>query len=171
MKPIYVHLLRGQGGVYTSAGVDAMGKKIQAMAPSASVKTWNWGDWQNTLRDLRFHKGDAVRVVIGYSLGANAATWIEAAGPELQIDLLVALDPTVWSTMQPIHKNVKKVLLFKNDNPLNVVGLAGVTLTPGFDMSRMTVVHTLKPHLEEDWDPDITAQIVMAVRSTIMGGT
>jgi C1A family cysteine protease len=169
MSNIHIYLLRGQGGVATSGGVDQMANTLRSRYPSASVSVWDWGQWQQAYSDMRNNAADASsrNILIGYSLGANGVDWISVQTPRPKIDLGVFLDPTVWSQLFPIHDNVQRALVFKNDNPVNVVGLANVPTVPDFDMRRLTVIHTWLPHLEEDWDPSIQQTILAAVDKAI----
>ena len=56
-------------------------------------------------------------IVIGYSLGANATTWISNAVPSRSINLIVAYDPSVGSEVQPAGSNVRRLLLYHNNGP------------------------------------------------------
>ena len=178
----YVKWLRGQGGAITSPGIDHMSRVVAGYGKDIVSTVYDWTQWQTALADLNAHAHEAaLRILVGYSMGAQGVDWIaggvdKVKGFQWQIDLFVALDPTVWSVLSPIHANVKDALIFKNDNPLNIVGLGTVPLGQDFlaavkaGKSKLNVVHTLLPHLEEDFDPFIQRLILTEIKSVLNRG-
>lgn len=165
MKPLFIALLRGLGDVATSAGIDTLAAKLRVKYPYAHVIVYNWYDWQHTITDMRAQPPGTTFVVIGYSMGANETTGISDAG--LPIKLLVAMDPTIWDTVSPLHGNVAKALLFHDVNPLNPVGHAVLTAGEGFDPHNLTVITIWNWHLNVDTDVQVQAHTLSAIEVAV----
>ncbi len=116
-RDLHVYVIYGQGGRLMSRGMESLAQSLRKMDPRVEVSTYHWDRYKDVAKKIRELPPDAPVAVIGYSLGANATTWIANAVRSRTIDLIVAYDPTKWSEVQAIGGNVKRVLLYHNNGP------------------------------------------------------
>lgn len=110
-----VYMFYGQGGVVTSAGLYHLSNRIHN-PPGIVVTMHNWDDYIDVVKDAKSLPEGAKIAIVGYSLGANAATW--AAKELSKVDLLILLDPSLGlpgiglpaKPVDPIKDNVKKTI-------------------------------------------------------------
>lgn len=132
------YVLLGQGSVVTSAGMIPLASDVRKLGVITTIHNWNaYGDVVASIRKLT--TGTPV-VIIGYSLGANATTWISNAVGKRKIALIVAYDPSIWSAVRPAGSNVNRLLLYRNGGP----SPWGHARIPG---SMVETTETLMPHL------------------------
>lgn len=154
--------MRGQGGWLTSYGVGTLGQKAEQLGRGpCTVLDWNeqQAAYDSVLAFAR-QVGDGSRLVLyGYSLGANAVTFVAEALAKkgIAVDLLVAMDPTIWSAIRPLTKNVRQAVCYRNLNFLNVVGLAGLAAQ---DPSILTTYKIADFHLFADINGTYQKQIL-----------
>jgi hypothetical protein len=98
-------------------GMEALAKSLQKMDPRLRVTTHGWKSFKGVAKDIAKLPAGTPVILIGYSLGANATTWISNAVPSRTINLIVAYDPTVLSEVQPAGANVRRLLLYHNNGP------------------------------------------------------
>lgn len=126
---IRTYVFYGQGGLWTSTGMQALANRIRDIPRLGQVSTHSWKDHVAVSRDMLAQPEKTKIAVIGYSLGANAATWAAAgrygAVYPGNVDLMVLYDPTRHSYMCSIDPNVKKCVHYYNKLP-NVWGRAWV---------------------------------------------
>ncbi|HYT43512.1 MAG TPA: hypothetical protein VEP90_14330 [Methylomirabilota bacterium] len=125
---VEIFLIYSQGGAITSSGMDILSHRLKTLYPSINVSTYEWNKWAEIYNKIyKLHPTTKIGLV-GYSLGANATTWIASQHNLVhhKIDLLIALDPTIWSIITPLGENVKRVIAFQNMNPLDIFGHAKV---------------------------------------------
>jgi hypothetical protein len=134
----------------------AMAAQARKLGHQADVFVYEQID-QAKAKCLLMLRGGFKIVVVGYSLGAGTATLL---GWYVPLDLLIALDPSVWGYNYFINKKfVKRSVLWHGTNPLEPLGHAGTNL--GFD-----VIHdTLDPHLFIDLDPAIQADVFAEIKT------
>ena len=177
----FVYLLRGQGGLLTSPGVDYMASEITRLGLSPRVYDWN--KWMDVVADIITKPVKSNFVVEGFSLGGNATTWIEEVlktgtieGQRVsiptshEIALLLALDPSTWTLVSPLLSNVRRAVLFHDVDPLNPVGHAEFVAGTGFDPHNLIVYQTYDLHLFVDLDPWIQ-QICLAEIKSLLART
>jgi hypothetical protein len=151
------YVIYGQGGYLTSGGMAALAQKIAAAG--AVVTTHRWIDWQQVRNEINGQTGKVA--IVGYSLGANAATWIVSgvigmSGIKRRADLVILYDPTARSYVSPIGKNVGKALFYHG----RVSFLWGGALVPGAER-----IDTWTPHEFLDWRfHDQTVASIRALR-------
>lgn len=87
------------------------------------------------------------RVILGYSNGGSELTYVCQMG--FPVDLALALDPTIWLSMVPLGKNVRRAICFHDTNPLNPVGHAYLKKGPDFNGTLITI-DTSDLHLNVD---------------------
>lgn len=113
---VRAYVLYGQGGKTMSYGIEALAKSLEEMDPRMRVSTHVWEDYKDVAKDVRKLPSDTPVVIIGYSLGANATTWISDAVSPRNIDLIVAYDPSVRAEVKPAGSNVRRLLLYHNNS-------------------------------------------------------
>jgi hypothetical protein len=111
-----VYVLSGQGGFTMSRGMEELAAGLRKMDPRLQVSTHEWKNHKDVAKDIGKLPVETPVVLIGYSLGANATTWISNNVPSRMIDLIVAYDPTKLAKVQPAGKNVRRVLLYHNNS-------------------------------------------------------
>jgi hypothetical protein len=111
---VRAYVLYGQGGQVMAQGMEALAKSLQKIDPRLKVSTHVWKDHNSVAKDIAKLAADTPVILIGYSLGANATTWISNAVPSRTINLIVAYDPSVGSEVQPAGSNVRRLLLYHN---------------------------------------------------------
>jgi hypothetical protein len=172
----YIYFVRGQGGSATSGGVDQMAAEV-AKWNDVHVKTFDWSSWQEIVTDVNAHASEAaVRLACGYSLGANAMTWVlggvssqgkHALGIQhCHFDFVAFVDPTSLSIITPLSQNTLKQGIHFKSHSLDFVG-HGVIPLAGFIPSKLLIVDTYAPHLMLDWDPAIQKQILDAFKTAM----
>lgn len=110
-----IYVLLGQYGYLFSGGMAAFANRLRQEFPEARVDVFYWDSWQQVVADMKHYSPPIV--IIGYSLGANAISWI-ARSTGQEVDLAVAYDASVNSeTWNPIGEHFKKVLCYRNTLP------------------------------------------------------
>lgn len=151
-----VYLMRGQGGFATSFGMDTLRGQIARLPGVVSAELLNWNQYAEHVNRIRARKkaGEAHKVVVGgFSLGANATTWTTYAVPGTTFDLAFCLDPSVYARIDPIERNVKRLVVVKNSNWLMIFGRADVPLKAGNTTTAKRLVETNELHLAVDKNP------------------
>jgi hypothetical protein len=113
---IRTYVLYGQGGQFMSRGMVGLATSLQKMDARLQVSVHEWKTYKDVAKDIAKLPPDTPIVLIGYSLGANATTWISNAMPSRIIRLIVAYDPTALAEVQPAGNNVRRVLLYHNNS-------------------------------------------------------
>lgn len=111
---VRAYVLYGQGGDFMARGIKALATDLEAMDPRLQISVHEWKDNKDVERNIAKLPADTPIVLIGYSLGANAATWIANAIAPRNIELIVAYDPSVNMKVESAGKNVRRVLLYHN---------------------------------------------------------
>lgn len=115
-QDVRVYVLYGQGGSVMARGMKTLADSLEKMDSRLQVSMHEWKTYQDVIRKIANLPPDMPVVLIGYSLGANATTWISNELPSRLIHLIVAYDPTVLSEVQPAGRNVKRVVLYHNNS-------------------------------------------------------
>jgi hypothetical protein len=123
---VRTYVLYGQGGSAWSYGIDKLADSLQEMNPRLRVSTHEWERYRQVANDIRKLPRDIPIILIGYSLGANATTWISNAVAPRAIDLIVAYDPSVKARVERAGSNARRVLLYHN-NSLEPYGHARIS--------------------------------------------
>jgi hypothetical protein len=113
---IRAYVLYGQGGRVMSRGMEALATSLEKMDGRLQVSVHEGKNYKDVAKDIAKLPFETPVVLIGYSLGANATTWISNAVPSRPIHLIVAYDPSVLAEVQPAGKNVRRVLLYHNNS-------------------------------------------------------
>lgn len=157
--PVRVYVMYGQGSYVTSPGMVTLANRIKALGGTV-VTRHPWRRYGDVVSGIRRLPADQRIVVIGYSLGANATTWVSNAVPKRTIDLMVAYDPSIWAVVQPAGRNVKRMLLYHNNGPApwGHARIAG---------PQVETTETWLPHLGVDLSAKLHAKTLAALRKVL----
>jgi hypothetical protein len=140
---VRVYVIFGQGGRITSLGMVSLADRIAALGIETSTHSWGYpGIVVQSIQQLKSMEPVAI---IGYSLGANATTWISNKLSRV-VDLIVAYDPSVWSNIEPAGRNVKRLLLYHNSG-INFFGKARIP-GPQVETTEISMSHILVDYSE-----------------------
>lgn len=113
----HIFIIYGQGGILTSYGISLLASRIAKTWPKAKVSTHGWKtSIIEIVPKINSLPESELIILIGYSLGANAVDWVSAAVPKREIALSVAYDPSVLSIVTQPGNNVKRLLLYHNND-------------------------------------------------------
>jgi hypothetical protein len=132
------YVIFGQDGRITSLGMASLATRIEAMGVKTSTHVWKYPDI--IAQDIRGLPVSEPVAIIGYSLGANATTWISNK-VNRSINLIVAYDPSVWSMIEPAGSNVTRLLLYHNNAVTNIFGKARIP-GPQVEMTEISMAHS-----------------------------
>lgn len=162
--------LRGQGGWFTSLGIDHMAKEVEGWPDISIVHAYNWDDWQSALSDINASSAELL-LACGFSLGANALTWIIGGLPQYHIlptvriiDSAAFIDPTTLSIVAPMSREHCRSALHFHNNSFEPWGHGTLT----FD-GRMDRVELHNSHFLLDVLPSVHSKILGEWRRLIDG--
>jgi hypothetical protein len=93
------------------------------MMPDVEVRTYLHQSWPALVEDIDHQPPGTHTVVVGYSLGANSSVFV--ANKAKYVDLIVALQPSMFSWNPPVTGNVGRMIEIYNPNPLMTFGGMG----------------------------------------------
>jgi hypothetical protein len=93
------------------------------MMPDVEVRTYLHQSWPALVEDINHQPPGTHTVVVGYSLGANSSVFV--ANKAKYVDLIVALQPSMFSWNPPVTGNVGRMIEIYNPNPLMTFGGMG----------------------------------------------
>lgn len=140
-----IWMIDGHGGLITSLGWRAYGRKLVGLGFDVSYGWWSRGVG-DIARDINSHKVDKV-AILGYSLGGNCATWV-ANMLQRDISLIVAYDPTVNAPLYPLGPNVKRALSYHQCSRFLTSALfGGAVMESKPDGPKVEVTNVWSDHL------------------------
>jgi len=162
---VQVDLLRGLADIF-SRGMDTLTGKLNAQGYSARVfSTHAWPTVARRIADNynRGHKG--IVVIIGHSLGANAAFDIASAldKQNIPIELIVTFDAT---QPQPVPKNVLHLVNFYQENGFGKKVSAGPDFKGELTNIDLTADTGLS-HVTIDKSPRLHAMVMRKIADTV----
>jgi hypothetical protein len=141
-KDVQVYMLYGQGGIVTSRGFLSLSRQIRRLDRNRiRIELLNWRWWANVPRKVQRDGRSKEIIIIGFSLGANATTWISNQLLWRRINLAVAYDPSIYAPTRPALLNVSRMLVYHNNGP-SVFGHAYIN---GFHVETYEIN---MPHLQ-----------------------
>jgi hypothetical protein len=93
------------------------------MMPDVEVTTYLHQSWPALVEDIDHQPQGTHTVVIGYSLGANSSVFV--ANKAKQVDLIIALQPSMLSWNPPVTGKVGRMIEIYNPNPWMTFGGMG----------------------------------------------
>jgi hypothetical protein len=118
----FVGVLWPMFGPLPAIGLVELTAEIRTM-PDVEVHTYLHQEWPDLVRDMS-HLPDGTRtIVIGYSLGANATSWV--VNKSKYVDLVIALQPSMLSWNPTITGHAGRIIEVYNPNPWMTFGGMG----------------------------------------------
>ena len=93
------------------------------MMPDVEVRTYLHQSWPSLVEDIDRQPAGTRTIVVGYSLGANSSVFV--ANKAKYVDLIVALQPSMFSWNPSVTGNVGRMIEIYNPNPLMTFGGMG----------------------------------------------
>jgi hypothetical protein len=93
------------------------------MMPDVEVRTYLHQSWPALVEDIDHQPPGTHTVVVGYSLGANSSVFV--ANNAKYVDLIVALQPSMFSWNPPVTGNVGRMVEIYNPYPWMTFGGMG----------------------------------------------
>ena len=90
------------------------------MMPDVEVRTYLHQSWPYLVQDIDHQTPGTRTVVVGYSLGANSSVFV--ANNAKYVDLIVALQPSMFSWNPSVTGNVGRMIEIYNPNPSMTFG-------------------------------------------------
>jgi hypothetical protein len=93
------------------------------MMPDVEVRTYLHQSWPSLVDDINHQPPGTRTIVVGYSLGANSSVFV--ANKAKYVDLIVALQPSMFSWNPSVTGSVGRMVEIYNPNPLMTFGGMG----------------------------------------------
>jgi hypothetical protein len=93
------------------------------MMPDVEVRTYLHQSWPALVEDINQQPPGTHTIVVGYSLGANSSVFV--ANKAKYVDLIVALQPSMFSWNPGVTGKVGRMVEIYNPNPLMTFGGMG----------------------------------------------
>jgi hypothetical protein len=93
------------------------------MMPDVEVRTYLHQSWPALVDDIDQQPSGPHTVVVGYSLGANSSVFV--ANKAKYVDLIIALQPSMFSWNPPVTGKVGRMIEIYNPNPWMTFGGMG----------------------------------------------
>ena len=156
-KDVQVYMMYGQGGIVTSRGFLSLSRQIRRLDRNRiHIELMNWRWWANLPGKVNRDGRSKEIIIIGFSLGANATTWVSNQLLWRRINLMVAYDPSIYAPTRPALLNVQRMLVYHNNGP-SVFGHAYIN---GFNVETTEIS---MPHLQVENNQALHNQTLNAV--------
>ena len=93
------------------------------MMPDVEIRTYLHQSWPSLVEDIDRQPSGTRTIVVGYSLGANSSVFV--ANKAKYVDLIVALQPSMFSWNPSVTGNVGRMIEIYNPNPAMTFGGMG----------------------------------------------
>jgi len=91
--------------------------------PDVEVRTYLHQSWPSLVGEIDRQPPGTHTVIVGYSLGANSSVFV--ANKAKYVDLIIALQPSMFSWNPPVTGNVGRMIEIYNPNPWMTFGGMG----------------------------------------------
>jgi hypothetical protein len=118
----FVGVLWPMFGPLAASGLVELVAELRMM-PDVEVRTYLRQSWPSLVEDIDRQRPGTRTVVVGYSLGANSSVFV--ANKAKYVDLIVALQPSIFSWNPSVIGNVGRMIEIYNPNPLMTFGGMG----------------------------------------------
>ena len=109
-------------GPMAAIGLVELAGELKAI-PDVEVATYLHQSWPYLVNDIDHQPSGTHTVVVGYSLGANSSVFV--ANKVKHVDLIVALQPSMFSWNPSVTGNVGRMIEIYNPNPAMTFGGMG----------------------------------------------
>lgn len=176
MRQLHAFAIRGLAGgppFYFSQGMDVIASKLIAAGASADI--YDQGSIVSpygmvpaiTAHVLRVVKNGALPVLLGHSMGADAALKVATAldARNIRLPLVVCFDPTSFRILfgpPPVPKNVSRAICFYQ----KITPLGRGILKPGTGFAGTLIQERRDSiHSRIDDDPQLHARVLAEIRA------
>jgi hypothetical protein len=118
----FVGVLWPMFGPAAAPGLIELVDELKTM-PDVEVRTYLHQSWPSLVGDIDRQPPGTHTAIIGYSLGANSSVFV--ANKAKYVDLIIALQPSMFSWNPPVTGNVGRVIEIYNPNPWMTFGGMG----------------------------------------------
>lgn len=154
-------VMYGLGGATYSGGMNILADKLRAI-PTDTPAPVDFQSWQILVPTIKFSTSKIV--LIGHSMGANAASWIADAVYPRRISLIVSFDAGgIFTGKKLIRDNVDRVINIVSNNWTNWLGHGSLKGESGYP-GTIIRISTSDTHVAVDDDSVLQAIAVNAVR-------
>ena len=125
-SPVYakafVGVLWPMFGPLPAPGLVELVAELRTM-PDVEVRTYLHQAWPSLVEDINHQSPGTRTIVVGYSLGANSSVFV--ANKAKYVDLIVALQPSMFSWNPSVTGSVGRMVEIYNPNPAMTFGGMG----------------------------------------------
>ena len=125
-SPVYakafVGVLWPMFGPAAAPGLVELVAELRTM-PDVEVRTYLHQAWPSLVEDINHQSPGTRTIVVGYSLGANSSVFV--ANKAKYVDLIVALQPSMFSWNPSVTGSVGRMVEIYNPNPAMTFGGMG----------------------------------------------
>ena len=137
-SPVYakafVGVLWPMFGPAAAPGLVELVAELRTM-PDVEVRTYLHQAWPSLVEDINHQSPGTRTIVVGYSLGANSSVFV--ANKAKYVDLIVALQPSMFSWNPSVTGNVGRMVEIYNPNPAMTFGGMGSNKLVGPNIEYM----------------------------------
>jgi len=137
-SPVYakafVGVLWPMFGPAAAPGLVELVAELRTM-PDVEVRTYLHQAWPSLVEDINHQSPGTRTIVVGYSLGANSSVFV--ANKAKYVDLIVALQPSMFSWNPSVTGNVGRIVEIYNPNPAMTFGGMGSNKLVGPNIEYM----------------------------------
>ena len=137
-SPVYakafVGVLWPMFGPLPAPGLVELVAELRTM-PDVEVRTYLHQAWPSLVEDINHQSPGTRTIVVGYSLGANSAVFV--ANKAKYVDLIVALQPSMFSWNPSVTGSVGRMVEIYNPNPAMTFGGMGSNKLVGPNIEYM----------------------------------
>ena len=109
-------------GPLPAPGLVELVSELRTM-PDVEVRTYLHQEWPSLVEDINHQSPGTRTIVVGYSLGANSSVFV--ANKAKYVDLIVALQPSMFSWNPSVTGSVGRMVEIYNPNPAMTFGGMG----------------------------------------------
>ncbi|MFY9838748.1 MAG: Cache 3/Cache 2 fusion domain-containing protein [Xanthobacteraceae bacterium] len=153
-----VVLLEGLGGRVSSPGIVSLQEELSVIPNTIVALPLAQHNWRDAVKLIKQQRPETKIVLIGYSLGANNATYV--ARNVKHVDELIAIQASVWGPATALGENVDNAVEIYNPKFWRTAGLGAKRLV-GIHFSYMA---NSDSHFYADDDPDVHNFVFNEVR-------
>jgi hypothetical protein len=144
-----VILLEGLGGRISSPGIVSLQGELIAIPNTIVTLPLAQHSWRNAVKLIKQQTPETKIVVIGYSLGANNATYV--AQNVKHVDELIAIQASEWGRAIALGENVDKAVEIYNPKFWRTAGLGAKRLRG----MHFSYIANSDSHFYADEDPEV----------------